>query len=56
MIKQVLWTKRLEEDKFPWKKFFKNRVSSITSKDLTLLLSGVNIFLKHEEKFYKTVV
>lgn len=52
----ALWTKRLEEDKFPWKKIFKEKVSSITAKELTLLLSGINIFSKHEEKFYETVV
>ena len=52
----ALWSKRLEEEKFPWKKIFKDKVSAISAKDLTLLLSGVNIFSKHEEKFYETVV
>jgi transposase len=52
----ALWSKRLEEDKFPWKKFFKEKVSVVTSEDLDFILSGVNIFSKHEEKFYETVV
>ena len=52
----ALWTKRLEEDKFPWKKTFEDKVSCVTTSDLELILSGVNIFSKHEEKFYKTVV
>lgn len=52
----ALWTKRLEEEKFPWKKFFKDKVSSVNASDLEFILSGVNIFSKHEEKFYETVV
>lgn len=52
----ALWTKRLEEDKFPWKKIFRDKVSAISSDDLELLLSGVNIFSRHQEKFYETVV
>ena len=52
----ALWTKRLEEERFPWKKIFKDKVSSIEASDLELLLSGVNIFSKHEEKIYETVV
>lgn len=52
----ALWSKRLEEDKFPWKKLFKDKVSSITASDLELILSGVNVFSKHTKKFYETVV
>jgi transposase len=52
----AMWSKRLEEDRFPWKKIFKDRVSSVTASDLELVLSGVNIFSKHTEKFYETVV
>jgi len=52
----ALWSKRLEEDNFPWKKFFKDKVSSVSASDLELILSGVNIFSKHTEKFYETVV
>jgi hypothetical protein len=52
----ALWTKRLEEERFPWKKFIKNKTASITASDLELVLSGINIFSKHEGKFYETVV
>lgn len=52
----ALWMKRLEEDKFPWKKIFKDKTTSVTSADLEQVLGGVNIFSKHEEKFYETVV
>lgn len=52
----ALWTKRLEENKFPWKKIFKDKVSSVPATDLEQVLSGINIFSKHQEKFYETVV
>ena len=52
----AIWSKRLEEERFPWKKIFKDKVSSITASDLEFILSGVNIFSKHTEKFYETVV
>ena len=52
----ALWTKRLEEDKFPWRKIFKDKVVSISAADLEQVLSGINIFSKHQEKFYETVV
>ena len=52
----ALWSKRLEEEKFPWKKIFKDKVSSVTVSDLEFILSGVNIFSKHTKRIYTTVV
>ena len=52
----ALWSKRLEEEKFPWKKIFKDKVSSVTVSDLKFILSGVNIFSKHTKRIYTTVV
>jgi len=52
----ALWTKRLEEDKFPWKKVFENKVSTLTNTELEDVLRGVNIFSRHSVKSYKTLV
>ena len=49
-----LWTKRLEEDHFPWPK----RTSGVMRtdrEDFRLLLVGIDIFKKHRAMHYSTV-
>jgi len=52
----ALWIKKLEESKFPWPKNLENEVISIELKNLELLLQGINVWSKHKEVFFETVI
>jgi transposase len=50
-----LWTKRLEEDQFPWP----NKdieVRKISHEQMKMLLDGIDFFHAHQEKKYDFVV
>jgi len=47
-----LWTKRLEQDKYPWPRT-EGEVRQINSRELEMLLSGIDFFHAHQEKKYK---
>ena len=49
-----LWTKRLEEQSFPWPKN-QSEVSRITHEQLALLLRGIDFWKAHRKLFYKKV-
>ena len=44
-----LWTKKLDQSKFPWLKKRLGKVKEISSADLDLILDGVDVFKRHEE-------
>lgn len=44
-----LWQKRLAEDKFPWPQGATQNLE-VSLDDLRLLLTGVNFFMRHEDK------
>jgi len=49
-----LWTKRLEEAKYPWPKD-ESAVREITSEQLHLLLSGIDFWKAHRKLEYRQV-
>ncbi len=49
-----LWTKRLEEDSFPWPKK-RDGVMRTDRENFRLLLMGIDIFKKHTAKRYYAV-
>jgi transposase len=49
-----LWTKRLEEEKFPWPKD-ESAVREITTDQLTQLLSGIDFWKAHRKLDYQKV-
>jgi len=49
-----MWTKRLEEDSFPWPKRT-DGVRRLTREDFKLLLMRIDIFKKHSAKRYFAV-
>jgi transposase len=49
-----LWTKRLEQDKYPWP-LSEGEVRQINRGELRMLLSGIDFFHAHQEKKYKYV-
>ena len=51
----ALWIKRLEESKFPWPKEVDEERVSMTSSDLKLLLSGINIWTRFKKLEYERV-
>lgn len=52
----ALWTKRLEEAKFPWPRGLKEEVLEVEAKDMELLLEGINIWTRFEKLNFETVV
>ena len=52
----ALWLKRLEDSKFPWPKNAEAETISITAKDMTLLLEGVNVFSRFEDVHFDHLV
>jgi hypothetical protein len=52
----ALWFKRLEEAKFPWPKDIHKKVVDISSRDLQLLLDGVNVWTRFENVYFESVV
>ncbi len=52
----ALWLKRLEEAKFSWPKNIDREVIDITSRDLEMLLDGINIWTRFENVYFETVV
>jgi transposase len=52
----ALWIKKLEESKFPWPKNMDEEIIFIEQKDLELLLEGINIWSKHKEVYFETIV
>jgi transposase len=51
----ALWLKRLEEAKFAWPKDIHKKVVDISTKDLELLLDGVNIWTRFESVYFEVV-
>ena len=49
-----LWTKRLEEQRFPWPKD-EGEVSRITEDQLGLLLRGIDFWKAHRKLSYRKV-
>ena len=49
-----LWTKRLEEQRFPWPKD-EGEVSRITEDQLSLLLGGIDFWKAHRKLSYRKV-
>ncbi len=49
-----LWTKRLEEDKFPWPKD-REEAEEITFDQLKLLLNGIDFWKAHKKLIYTKV-
>ena len=49
-----LWTKRLEEQRFPWPKN-EGEVSRITEDQLSLLLRGIDFWKAHRKLSYRKV-
>ena len=52
----ALWFKRLEEAKFSWPKKIGRSVIEVSSKDVELLLDGINIWTRFENVYFETVV
>ena len=52
----ALWLKRLEDSKFPWPKRLEKETISVTTRDLALLLEGVNIWSRFEEVHFDHLV
>lgn len=52
----ALWLKRLEDSKFPWPKTFRDPTIKIASKDLALLLEGINVWTRFEDVHFEHLV
>lgn len=52
----ALWLKRLEDAKFSWPKNIATEVIEIASRDLDLLLDGINIWTRFENVYFESVV
>ena len=52
----ALWLKRLDTAKFSWPKKIETAVVDISSKDLDLLLDGINIWTRFESVYFENVV
>ena len=52
----ALWLKRLEGSKFPWPKKLELETVSISSKDMEMILDGINIFSRFEEVHFDHLV
>ena len=44
-----LWSKKLDQSKFPWLKSKDKKSIVIPAEDLDLILNGVDVFKRHEE-------
>ena len=52
----ALWLKKLEESKFSWPKNIDKKVIEMSSRDLELLLDGINIWTRFENVYFEAVV
>lgn len=52
----ALWTKRLEESKFPWPREHAEGRVVMTSEDLKMMLGGVNIWTRFKDLQYLSVI
>ena len=52
----ALWLKKLEEAKFSWPKKIEKDVIEISSKDIELLLEGVNIWTRFENVYFENII
>jgi transposase len=52
----ALWIKRLEDARFSWPKDLSGKVVEISSKDLDLLLDGINIWTRFETVYFEHVI
>lgn len=52
----ALWFKKLEEMKFPWPKQEDELVINIESKDLEMMLAGINIWTRFKEVHFEHIV
>ena len=52
----ALWMKRLEDAKFSWPKRIERDVIEISSKDVELLLEGINIWTRFESIYFEELI
>ena len=52
----AIWLKRLEDSKFAWPKKYELETISISSKDMALVLDGINIFSRFEEVHFDHLI
>jgi transposase len=52
----ALWLKRLEDAKFSWPKRIEKDVIEISSKDVELLLEGINIWTRFESIYFEELI
>jgi transposase len=52
----ALWLKRLENSKFPWPKDIHTNVVDISSDNLELMLTGVNIWSRFKEVHFENII
>ncbi len=52
----ALWLKKLEDSRFPWPKYFDEDVILIDSKNLELLLEGINVWTRFNDVHFEHVV
>lgn len=52
----ALWFKKLEEMKFPWPKSEEGSVINVESKDLEMMLAGINIWTRFKEVHFEHIV
>lgn len=52
----ALWLKRLEDSRFPWPSKFDKSTISIKTKDLALLLEGINVWTRFEDVHFEHLV
>jgi len=50
-----LWTKRLDQNRFPWLKESDDSNFEISAEDLNLLLDGVDVFKRHKKLSFSSV-
>ncbi len=52
----ALWLKKLEDSRFPWPKYFDEDVVLIDSKNLELLLEGINVWTRFNDVHFEHVI
>ena len=50
-----LWTKRLDQSRFPWLRVKDKVVVEINSKDFELIIDGVDVFKRHKKLDFESV-
>ncbi len=52
----AMWLKRLENSRFPWPRNFNDETILIESKNLELLLEGINVWTRFNDVHFEHVV